>query len=224
VALGPVNRMADATPAAAQLDPESAAWLRALTGTGRQRGAALERLHGMLVRIARAEVARRGPQLPVTGPEHEDLAYQAAADALMAITGKVGQFRGDSRFTTWACKFVMFEVSAKIGRHIWRHPDLRLEPEDWDRLPDRFGFEPAGQSEWRELFAALRHAVDNELTPRQREVFVAIVLDDVPLDALVHSLGSSRNALYKMLFDARRKLRASLVAGGYLGDDLPAGS
>jgi RNA polymerase sigma-70 factor (ECF subfamily) len=216
----PVNGVVNETSAAARLDPESAKWLRALAGAGPQQEAALERLHGMLVRVARAEVARRGPRLPVAGPEPEDLAYQAAADALMAITCKIGQFRGESRFTTWACKFVILEVSTKIGRHFWRHPDLPLEAEDWDRLPDRFGFDPAEQSEWRELFAALRRAVDTELTPRQREAFVAIVLNDVPLDALADQLASNRNALYKMLFDARRKLRAALAADGYLGDDI----
>src|SRR5215469_8062618 len=209
--------MVDQTPAAARPDPESAAWLQALSGTAPQRGAALTRLHGMLVRIARAELARRRPRLPVTGPEHEDLAYEAAADALMAITGKIGQFRGESRFTTWAYKFVILEVSAKIARHCSRHPVLPLDADVCDRLPDRFGFEPAEQSEWRELFAALRRAVDTELTPRQREVFVAVVLNDVPLDALAAELASNRNALYKMLFDARRKLRAALVADGYLG-------
>ena len=186
---------------------------------GPQREAALARLHEMLLRIAQREVRRRGPRLRITGPELEDLAYQAAADALMAITGKLGQFRGESRFTTWAYKFVIFEVSAKIGRHFWRHPDVPLDAEDWDRLPDRFGFEPAQESEWRDLLAALRRAVDTELTPRQREVFVAIVLNGVPLDALVVKLGSNRNAIYKMMFDARRKLRAALAANGYLDDD-----
>jgi RNA polymerase sigma-70 factor, ECF subfamily len=166
-------------------------------------------------------VARRGPRLRITGPELDDLAYQAAADALVAITGKLGQFRGQSRFTTWAYKFVIFEVSAKIGRHFWRHPAVRLDAEDWERLPARFGVDPAHQTEWLDLFTALRRAVDTELTSRQREVFVAIVLNDVPLDTLVLSLGSSRNAIYKMLFDARRKLRAALAANGYLPDDSP---
>jgi RNA polymerase sigma-70 factor, ECF subfamily len=166
--------------------------------------------------VARREAARRGPRLAISGPELDDVAHQAAADALLAVTAKLGQFRGESRFTTWAYKFVMFEVSAKIGRHFWRHPAVPLGAEDWDRLPDRFGCDPAHQAEWRDLFAALRRAVDTELTPRQRAVFVAIVLDDVPLDTLVLTLASSRNAIYKMLFDARRKLRAALAANGYL--------
>jgi RNA polymerase sigma-70 factor, ECF subfamily len=139
----------------------------------------------------------------------------------MAITAKLGQFRGESRFTTWACRFVILEVSAKLGRHFWRRPDVRLEAADWDRLPGRFGLEPARESEWRDLMAALRRAVDTELTARQREVFVAIVVNDVPLDALAARLDSNRNALYKMMFDARRKLRVALAANGYLDDDDP---
>jgi RNA polymerase sigma-70 factor, ECF subfamily len=110
-------------------------------------------------------------------------------------------------------------VSAKIGQHFWRHPAMPLDAEHWDRLPGRFGFDPAQEAEWRDLLAALRRAVDTELTPRQRAVFVAIVLNGVPLDALVIELASSRNAIYKMLFDARRKLRAAPAADGYIGDD-----
>jgi len=204
---------------AAGLDAESAEWLRALAATGPRREVALARLHEMLVRIARGEVARRGPRLRITGPELDDLAYQAAADALLAITGKLGQFRGESRFTTWAYKFVIFEVSAKIGRHFWRHPAVPLDAGDWDRLPDRFGFDPAREAEWRDLLAALHQAVDEKLTVRQRAVFVAIVLNNVPLDTLVIELASNRNAIYKTLFDARRKLRAALVANGYMGHE-----
>jgi RNA polymerase sigma-70 factor, ECF subfamily len=210
----PVNGVVDEIPA--RLDPESAEWLRVLTDAGPQREAALARLHGTLLRIAQREVRRRGPRLLITGPEVEDLAYQAAADALMAITAKLSQFRGESRFTTWAYRFVILEVSAKIGRHFWRHPPVPLDDEDWDRLPDRFGFEPAQESEWRDLLAALRRAIDTELTARQREAFVAIVLNHVPLDAVALRLGSNRNAVYKMMFDARRKLRAALAADGYL--------
>jgi RNA polymerase sigma-70 factor (ECF subfamily) len=204
---------------ATRIDAESAEWLRQLGSTGPQREAAVARLHDLLVRIARGEVRRRAPRLQISGPELDDLAYQAAADALIAITGKIGQFRGDSRFTTWAYKFVILEVSAKIGRHFWRHPPVPLDAEDWDRLPDRFGCDPAHEAEWRDLLAALRRAVNEELTPRQRQVFVAIVLDDIPLDALVLQLASNRNAIYKVLFDARRKLRAVLDANGYLHAD-----
>jgi len=113
---------------------------------------------------------------------------------------------------------VIFEVSAKAGRHFWINPPVPMDAEDWDRLPDRFGLDPAREAERRELAGAVRRAVDEQLTPRQRQVFVAIVLEGVPLDALAVRLGSTRNALYKTMFDARRKLRAALAANGYAGD------
>ena len=201
-----------------RLDPDSEHWVRVLSGTGPEREAGLARLHELLLRIARAELQRRSGKLRITGPELDDLAYQAAADALLAIVVKIGQFRGESRFTTWACKFVIFEVSAKIGRHFWANPAVPMDAEDWDRLPGRFGPDPARETERRELADAVRRAVDEELTPRQRKVFVALVLNGVPMDALVAQLGSTRNAIYKTMFDARRKLRSALAANGYLDD------
>jgi RNA polymerase sigma-70 factor (ECF subfamily) len=198
------------------LDPESTAWLTALGGDGREREAAVGRLHDLLLRMALREARRRGERARISGPEVDDLAHQAAADALLAIVAKLGQFRGESRFTTWAYKFVVLELSAKFGRHFWRDPAASLDAEDWDRLPDRFGLDPARRSEWRELIDALRRAIDSDLTDHQREAFVAIVLNGVPLDAVVARLGTNRNAIYKTLFDARRKLRAALDAGGHL--------
>ena len=193
-------------------------WVAALGGDGADRGEAEARLHGALVRVARSELHRRHGQLNVSGPELDDLAHQAAADAMLAVMARLDQFRGESRFTTWAYKFVMFEVSAKIGRHFWRTAPIPLSAGDWDRLPDRFGLDPAGASERRDFIRAVRRAVDEDLTGHQRRIFVLLVLDGVPLDAVAEKLGTSRNALYKVMFDARRKLRASLVANGYLND------
>ena len=202
------------------LDPESAAWVEGLGAGGPLHDETVVRLHDLLLRVARSEMRRRSGQLQISGPELDDLAHQAAADAVVAVVGKVGQFRGESRFTTWACKFAIFEVSTKIGRHFWQRPTTAMDVEDWDRLPDRFGLDPADVAEWRDVLAALRRAVEEELTDHQRRIFVAIVLNGVPLDALVVELGSGRNAIYKALFDARRKLRASLVTHGYLDDDV----
>ena len=154
--------------------------------------------------------------LQISGPELDDLAHQAAADALIAVVGKLDTFRGESRFTTWAYKFVVFEVSSKVGRHFWRNPTVPMDKESWDLLPDRLGLDPTREAEWRELVGALHQAVDSELTARQREVFVAVVLNGLPLDAVVIELGTNRNAVYKTMFDARRKIRARLVANGHL--------
>ena len=135
---------------------------------------------------------------------------------MVAIIGKLGQFRGESRFTTWAYKFVMLEVSTQLGRCFRRPATARIGDEAWDRIPDRLGIDPARQAEAAELAQALRAAVAGSLSQRQRRVFVALVVDGVPLDALAAELGSTRNAIYKTMFDARRKIRAHLVAHGYL--------
>ena len=203
------------------LDADSAQWLRTLQGSGPDRDRALARLHALLLRVARSELRRREGRHPVTGPELDDLAHQAADDALVAVIAKLGQFRGESRFTTWAYKFAVLEVSAKLGRHFWQRPAASLETDQWERLPDRLSMRPDQLAEQADLLAALRQAVEEQLTDRQRRVFTAIVVDGIPLDALVVQLGSSRNVIYKTMFDARRKLRAALVANGYLA--VPAG-
>jgi RNA polymerase sigma-70 factor, ECF subfamily len=209
----------DGAHASPGLDSESAEWVLSLGQTGSDREQALVRLHELLLRVARSEIHRRSARTRIVGPELDDLAHQAAADALVAITAKLGLFRGESRFTTWAYRFVILEVSSKLGRHFWRQPAVAMAGEDWDRLPDRFGLDPAEQAQWHDLVLALRRAVERDLTDRQRQVFVAIVLQGVPLDALVVELGSNRNAIYKMMFDARGKLRANLAANGYLDTD-----
>jgi RNA polymerase sigma-70 factor (ECF subfamily) len=201
------------------LDDVSAVWVSMLAASGPERQAAETKLHGLLLRIARGEVGRRSGQLGVTGAELDDIAHQAAADAMLAVLAKLATFRGESRFTTWAYKFVMFEVSAKIGRHFWQHPAVPMDAADWERLPAAFGFRPDQEAEWRELIAAMRRAVDRELTDHQRRIFAALVLNGVPLDALAVELDTNRNAIYKALFDARRKVRAALAAEGYLDAD-----
>ena len=126
--------------------------------------------------------------------------------------------RGESRFITWAYRFVILEVSSKLGRHYWRNPRVALDAGQWERLPDRFGIDPARHAEAAGTLAEVRRVVDQELTAHQRRVFVAIVVDGIPLDALAGKLGLERNAVYKVIFDARRKIRRALVANGYLQD------
>ena len=202
------------------LDETSARWVAELRAAGATREDAHARLHALLLRAARSEVGRRSGRIRLTGVELDDLAHQAAADAMLAVLDKLAVFRGESRFTTWAYKFVMLEVSAKIGRHFWtRKPTLPLDESDWERIPARFGFGSEHEAEWRELMEAFRHSVEHELTDRQRLIFKAIVLDGTPLDTLCVELATNRNAIYKNLFDARRKLRAALVAKGHLPEE-----
>jgi RNA polymerase sigma-70 factor, ECF subfamily len=191
-------------------------WMTGLRASGVRRDTTVAELRDLLLRVARFECQRRRWLLRVSGPELEDIAQQAANDALVSIMAKLDEFRGQSRFTTWAYKFVMFQVSTKIGRHFWRTGSATVdEPVDPERIADRLATAPDKRAEQRELLGALARAVEQDLTEHQRKVFVAIALDDVPVDALAAELGSSRNAVYKALFDARRKLRASLAGAGY---------
>jgi RNA polymerase sigma-70 factor (ECF subfamily) len=196
-------------------DEESNRWVEHLRAGHPRHDQAVARLHDVLLRVAFHELSRRRTQLGrIAGPELEDLAQQAADDALMSIMKRLDDFRGLSRFTTWAYKFAVFEVSSKVARHAWRRQPPSGQELDWERLPDRLSPRPGDRLEQREQLDALSAAIGT-LTDRQREVFVAIALNDVPIDVLALQLGSKRNAIYKNLFDARRTLRASLARAGH---------
>jgi RNA polymerase sigma-70 factor (ECF subfamily) len=153
-----------AGPTERELDAESADWLRRLSaGAGGLRQQAERELHARLVRIALAEVNRRSATTPVTGPELTDVAHQAADDAMLAILAKLADFRGESRFITWAYRFVILEVSSKLGRHYWRNPPVMLDAAQWERLPDRLGIDPARHAESAGILAEVRRVVDDEL-------------------------------------------------------------
>ncbi len=204
---------ASAAPAVA--DADSRRWVEQLAPGHRHHDRAVAKLHDVLLRVAISELLRRRRSLGlITGPELDDLAHQAADDALLNILAKRNEFLGLSRFTTWACKFVIFEVSTKVAQHAWRRERPMLKELAWQRLPDLLAPEPGDRVEQRERLQALSAAI-RKLTDRQREVFVAIVLQDVPSDVLAIRLGSNRNAIYKNLFDARRNLRASMAAAGH---------
>jgi RNA polymerase sigma-70 factor (ECF subfamily) len=196
---------------AARLDPESRAWVEALRVDGRVREGAVARLHALLLRAARFEVARRRASL--RGEELEDIATQSADDALVAVLAKLDGYRGASRFTTWAYKFAVLEAAVNVRRRAWQGREVLLDPDRWPLMGDA-GPSPHDDAETTELLEAVRDAVRRELTPHQREILVAVTLDGVPIDVLAERLGSTRNALYKTLHDARRKLRARLAADG----------
>lgn len=196
-------------------DDATRAWVEGLQSTGARHDRCMADLHALLLRVARHEVARRARSLQLSGPEADDVAQQAADDALMAIKAKLDGFRGESRFTTWAYRFVVFEVSTKLGRHFWRRRPVPLDQDGWERMPDVSSVLPEQAAERQELWQALRRAIAEDLTDLQRRVFVAIAVNEVPMDAFARELGSNRNAVYKVLFDARRKLRASPTLAAY---------
>ncbi|WP_434316042.1 RNA polymerase sigma factor [Leifsonia sp. P73] len=170
----------------------------------------------MMLRVAAHEAYQRGPAVRITGPELDDIALQAANDAMLSLLTKLDSFRGDSKFTTWAYRFVALEVSRKVARHFWRRPSIGLETDEWERLPAGLSSDPLARAIQKELLVALQRAVEEALTDHQRDVFLAVVVEGVPLDSVVADMESNRGAVYKTVFDARRKIRAFLIAHGYI--------
>jgi RNA polymerase sigma-70 factor (ECF subfamily) len=197
-----------------QLDVESREWLRCLRAAGPEHDEGVARLHELLLRAARYECARRRPTLPhLRGNDLDDIANQAADDALVSILARLDSFRGESRFTTWAYKFALLEAAVKLRRRAWQGRELPLEPETWSLFASA-GIEPDESAEQSELLETLQQAIAEVLTPHQRRVLVALALNGVPIDVLAERLGTTRGALYKTLHDARRKLRAHLEQRG----------
>jgi RNA polymerase sigma-70 factor (ECF subfamily) len=174
----------------------------------------VRQLHALLLRAARFELSRRRAALShVRGEELEDIAMQAADDALMAVLAKLDDYRGASRFTTWAYKFALLEAGVRLRRRAWQEREVVLAGEAWPSMVDHRSTAHEAL-ERAELLDALRAAMTETLTPHQREVFVALALNGVPIDVLAERLGTTRGALYKTLHDARRKLRRELAAAG----------
>lgn len=195
-------------------------WLRELSGSGAAQAAAIQDLRQLLLR-ASIYIFRR-TQYRVKEWDAEELrqlAEDSAQDALLAILERLGDFRGESRFTTWAFKFAVNKALVRARRESWRRlsldqllaerelPELPFPTESADSDPDR--------AAWRaEVWDTLRQVINHELTPRQRTILIAMTLDDVPLDEVADYFNSNRNAIYKNLHDARRKLKAQLEARG----------
>jgi RNA polymerase sigma-70 factor, ECF subfamily len=197
------------------------AWVTALQGVGAERADALDQLHQLLLRAARHEMGRHRASLARLGREElDDLAEQAADDALVAVLAKLDTYRGDSRFTTWAYKFALLEAGVRARRRAWHDREVVLDPEAWTRVAAALPG-PSEAAERAELWSTLRGLILEGLTPHQRRVLLAITVEGVPIDVLAERLDTTRGALYKTLHDARRKLRAGVAAAGLAEERLP---
>ena len=200
------------------LDPESQEWIHDLRADGATRDEAVSRLHELLLRAARFEVARRAAAMPhVRGNDLDDLAVQAADDALMSVLRRLDDFRGASRFTTWAYKFALLEAAVKLRKRAWQGKEIPLEDDAWSAFSSTRPT-PDAETEQGELLMTLRDAIDRILTAHQRRVLIALAIDGVPIDVLADRLDTTRGALYKTLHDARRKLRRHLEESGLAAD------
>jgi RNA polymerase sigma-70 factor (ECF subfamily) len=226
-----MHSMTAFAPRARRVSPDGAAedaaappedWVAVLSTPGPQREDAVRRLHDLLLRAARCQVARMSRQRAAVGARQlEDVVQLAADEALVAVLAKLPTFEGRSRFTTWAYKFAVLQAAVELRRAAWSSREVPLdagpllvEPRP---TPDQY-------AEGADLAAAARAAIDRVLTPHQRRVALALLVDEVPIDVLAERLGSTRNALYKTLHDARCRLRAHLVDEGHLAPTTAEGA
>jgi RNA polymerase sigma-70 factor (ECF subfamily) len=189
-------------------------WVTALSTPGPQREEALRRLHALLLRGARFQVSRMsGMRAAVGAAQVEDVVNLAADEAMVAVLSKLSTFEGRSRFTTWAYKFAVLQAAVELRRQAWAHREVPLDaaPPLAETRPS-----PDQYAEAAEFAAAVRKAIDEVLTPHQRRIALALIVDEVPIDVLAERLGTNRNALYKTLHDARSRLRTHLTGQGYL--------
>ncbi|HEX2072136.1 MAG TPA: sigma-70 family RNA polymerase sigma factor [Geodermatophilus sp.] len=189
-------------------------WIAALTTPGPVREDALRRLHALLLRGARFQVSRMPAMRAAVGAAQvEDVVNLAADEAMVAVLSKLPTFEGRSRFTTWAYKFAVLQAAVELRRQAWSRREVPLEA-----APPLVAARPSPDqyAEAAEFAAAAREAIERALTPHQRRIALALIVDEVPIDVLAERLGTNRNALYKTLHDARSRLRAHLAAEGFL--------
>jgi len=140
-----------------------------------------------------------------------------AQEALIKITSQLDSFRGESRFTTWAQKIAMNVALTELRRRRWRDvslQDLYARREGTDRGPADPHLTSEQLALQNTVLRDLRRMIDEELTDRQREAVVAVILEGMPISEVARRMGTNQNALYKLLHDARKKLKRQMEAAG----------
>ena len=183
-------------------------WLADLRGPNPDE--ALADLYDLLVRGLRIGLGSYGGSVDANAGDF-------AQEALIRITGNLDSFRGESRFTTWAQKIAMNVALTELKRRRWRDVSLQelfarreaanREPADTQLSPEQLALQNT-------VLQELRRVVDEELTDRQREAVVAVLLEEMPISEVARRMGTNQNALYKLLHDARKKLKRRMEVAG----------
>ncbi len=197
-------------------------WLHDLTASGPSQEVAVADLRELLLRAALYFFSRNPGDLQnLDRGEILQRAEDCAQDALLAVMSHLSDFRGDSKFSTWAYKCAINIALVSARRERWKGVSLdelasadesslfeRLQPVSEELAPERSAMQA-------EVQRVIQQVIENELTDKQRKVVVLMMFYDVPLDEVVRYLESNRNAVYKMLHDARRKMKAGLEQRGF---------
>src|SRR5689334_7015210 len=176
-------------------------WVARLSAPGPLRDDTIRLLHDLLVRAARHQVSRMPDAASWGATRRAEIVHAAADEATVSVLARLDSFAGRSRFTTWAYKFGILQAGVEVRRTAWRHREIDLGSVPEPTAP---GAGPESYAEVRDLAEATRQAMDRVLTPYQRRVAVALLVDEVPIDVLAERLATNRNALYQTLHEVRR--------------------
>jgi RNA polymerase sigma-70 factor (ECF subfamily) len=205
------------------LDRTNEQWLSDLTGPPDKQSPALEDLRERLQRGIYYYLSRERSDLAgLSSSEITQMAEDLAQDATLRVMENLDSFRGDSRFTTWATKIAVRVAISDLRRARYRDFSLDDLTADGDLMPSTTAnsvtgtpeHTPEDQTERDDVMQKISAALKSALTERQYQALVAVALQDVPLEVVAERMGTNRNALYKLLHDARRKLRAYLETEG----------
>ncbi|MBC8506300.1 MAG: sigma-70 family RNA polymerase sigma factor [Chloroflexi bacterium] len=208
-----------------QTSRDNDAWLKDLHSTGEEKEAALADLHAILLRILPAALSR---WLPSTSSHFEIFIEDTAQETMLRVMDKLDRFEGRSKFTTWVYKIGVHIGLGELRLRKWKEVSLdKLEEgNELDEMPsERFSSEtpsPEAMLERKNVMEMVQRIMKEELTPRQHEVMIAVAIQGIPLDVVAEQVGSNRNALYKLMHDARLRLKQRLERDGASPSDLLA--
>jgi RNA polymerase sigma-70 factor (ECF subfamily) len=201
------------------------AWLRDLRSPGAQRDAALADLHALLLRALPQGISRF---LPLENPQFESLIEDTVQETLLRTLKALDTFEGRSQFTTWVYKIAVRVALNELRRRRWRDislDGLEEDDENSNMVPRQFASSdplPESVTERADILQHVQVILEEELTPRQRAAMQAIHIQGVPMEEVARRMGTNRNALYKLLHDARLRLKHRLEREGFSPQELLA--
>ena len=189
------------------------AWLSELRSSGSTREDALEDLRSVIQKGLPYALSR---WLSPEQPQFNSLVEEVTQETLLRVLDQLGTFEGRSQFTTWVHKIAVRIALTELRRKRWRDASLDELTEN-EELPPPPGLladpqaGPETSAERADMMVRVRRIIDEELTERQRQALLLLGVQDMPMEDAARKLKTNRNALYKLLHDARLRLKNRLL-------------
>jgi RNA polymerase sigma-70 factor, ECF subfamily len=205
------------------MDRDNQEWLTDLRTQGKKRQKALQDLRGILLRILPKALSR---WLSPSSPHFDAFLEDVTQETLLRVLDRIESFEGRSKFTTW-----VYTIAIRIGLselRLRKWQEVSLDGLEEGPYPDQMPFsrfegtnpDPETALAQKNAVELVLKAIEQDLTAHQRAVMTAVVFQGLPLDVIAKRMDSNRNALYKVMHDARLKLKSNLEYKGYPPEEL----